>query len=146
MRLSFFKLFLQVSKSKDKTISQRPSSSGVSPAPPVLYGPIFGCSCCHGLHFLSSVVELETVEALRSREARARFLDLPYVARNAALFRQLDKYWLCRRCRENVAKNSMPPLSAKNMLGATWALVPRRLRRLSQLELEMVSLDRVSVY
>ena len=137
---------MQVSKSKDKTSSQRPPSCEDRPAPPVQYGPIFGCICCHGLQFLSSVVELETVGALRSREARARFLDLPYVARNPALFRQLDKYWICLRCRDNVAKDSLPPMSAKNMLGATWSLVPPRLRRLSQPELEMVSLPRVSLY
>ena len=93
---------------------------------------------------MSSVVELETVETLRTRATRARFLDLPYVARNPALFRQLDKYWLCRTCKDSVAKGLMPPLAARNMLGATWAEVPPRLRKLSQAEMEMVSLVRVS--
>ena len=135
----------RVRREKRQAISQTsPVTCGDRPSPPIHYGPIFGCVCCHGLQFLSSVVDLETVQTLRSRETRAVFIDLLYVARNPSLFVQLDKHWICRRCKDVVAQGSMPPMAARNMLGATWVEVPRRLRTLSQPEREMVSLTRVS--
>ena len=145
MCFTFSKLFLQVSKSKAKASSQRlpVASCGLQP-PPVLYGPVFPCICCHGLHFLPSVVELACAEGLRSGEARERFLDLPFVSRNPALFIQLDRYWVCRSCKEEVTRGSMPPLAARNMLGATWSHLPPYMRRLSQPELAMSALTRVS--
>ena len=143
--MCFSKLFLQVSKSKDKTSSQRlPVASCGLRAPPVLYGPVFPCISCHGLHFLPSVVELASIEGLMSAEARQRFLDLQYLERNPALFLQLDRHWVCRRCREEVTRGSMPPLAARNMLGATWSHLPPYMRRLSQPELAMSALTRVS--
>ena len=96
--------------------------------------------------FLHSVVELTKVESLRSEEARARYLDIVYVARNPALFLQLDRLWLCRMCKKSVDLDSMPPMAARNMLGATWSMLPPYMRGLSQPELSMVGLTRVSGY
>ena len=90
------------------------------------------------------MVELACVEGLRSGEAKNRFLDLQYVARNPAVFIQLDRYWVCKSCRDVVNRGSMPPMAAKNMLGDTWSSLPPYMRRLSQPELEMVGLTRVS--
>ena len=135
----------RVRREKRQAISQTPPvTCGDRHSPAIIYGPIFGCVCCHSLQFLSSVEDLETIQALRSREARATFIDLQYVARNPSLFLQLDKYWFCRRCKDVVDRGSMPPLAARNMLGASWVAVPQRLLRLSQPEREMVALTRVS--
>ena len=137
----------QVTKSKEQACSQRPlTTSGGLPAAPATYGPIFGCVSCHGLMFLPSVVEVAKAECLRSQEAKARYLDLEYVARNPALFLQLDRHWLCRKCKDSIDVGSMPPLAAKNMLGATWSHLPSWMRKLSQPELEMVHLTRVSIF
>ena len=138
---------LQRSKNKQQSVIQRPALTNAGlPADSPHYGPIFPCICCNGLQFLSSVVELGKVEALRSPEARDRFLDVQNVLANPALFLQLDRHWVCRRCQETMARNTMPPLAAKNGLPATWSLLPAYMRRLSLPELEMVHLGRVSRY
>ena len=123
--------------------SQRPDpTTGIQ----ACYGPVFPCVSCHTLNFLPAVMELSTVEALWPGEARDRFLDLQYVARNPNLFSQLDRNWICRKCQESVAKGDMPPLAAKNSLLETWSQLPRYLRTLSQPELSIGGLTRVRKY
>ena len=123
------------------TGSQRPAATtGIQ----ACYGPVFPCVSCHTLNFLPAVEELSRVEVLWPEEARDRFLDLEYAARNPSLFSQLDRNWICRKCLESVAKGDMPPLAAKNSLPETWSQVPRRLRTLSQAELSIGGLTRVS--
>ena len=128
-------------KNRQKAGSQRPAPT---PGLEATYGPIFPCVSCHTLNFLPGVVELSRVEVLRGGEARHRFLDMEYVDRNPTLFQQLDLYWVCRRCQESMAKGSMPPLAARNSLPETWSQLPRYLRSLTQPELEMGGLTRVS--
>ena len=120
------------------------TSSSVHHNIPVSYGPQFSCVCCHMHKFLWSVVELSEVQGLKTGEAKARFLDLPYLAAHPALFLQLDRNWCCHKCQKSLDRGIMPALAAKNGLGATWSSVPRQLRDLSQPELEMAGLSRVS--
>ena len=130
-------IFFQDTKRKEETRHQKPLE---------MYGPMFTCVSCHCHHFLTTVVELPNVEALRSEEARNRFLDVPYIASNPSLFVQLDQHWVCRRCREVLSSGNMPPLAAKNKLAATWAALPKYLRSLSPTEADMAGLTRVSRY
>ena len=83
------------------------------------------------------------MQGLRSEEARARFIELPYVEAHPALFLQLDRHWVCKQCQKEVDKEEMPPLAAKNGLAATWASLPRYMKSLTDTELQMVALTKV---
>lgn len=97
-------------------------------------------------HFLGSVVELDAVDGLGTQEARAQFLDLPFLNSHASLFLQLDRRWCCLNCRKELNSGRLPKLAARNGLAITWAALHPSLRNLSQTELEVLSLARVSFF
>ena len=93
------------------------------------YGPIFPCVCCNQLKWQSSVVSLEKDELLLLPSS---CIDVEHVNVNAHLFTKLDKFYLCKSCKEDLFNGQQPKLSTKNRLLCPWKDVPSELLRLNE--------------
>ena len=90
----------------------------------VMGGPLFGCAICCQHFYQSAMVRLEQVA------------DMPCLKDNGLLnmyfthhlmahqLRQLDSFWCCRFCKEDMAKGSVPSLAQENGLSPTWLQLP----------------------
>ena len=107
------------------------------------YGPQFPCMVCHGVCFLSNVVEARGVRGLQTEEGQERFLEKSFILKNIEMFTALDSEWICVTCRKGVDNGSLPQMAAKNGLSNTWAVLPSSLLDLKGVEHEMFSLNQI---
>ena len=107
------------------------------------YGPQFPCMVCHGVCFLSNVVEARGVRGLQTEEGQERFLEKSFILKNIEMFTALDSEWICVTCRKGVDDGSLPQMAAKNGLSNTWAVLPASLLNLKGVEHEMFSLNQI---
>ena len=59
-------------------------------------------------------------------------IDVEHVNVNAHLFTKLDKFYLCKSCKEDLFNGQQPKLSTKNRLLCPWKDVPSELLRLNE--------------
>ena len=107
------------------------------------YGPIFPCVSCHQLKWKTNVsaVDMSTLSP--------DFVDKHYVSlKHRKLFRKLDKYHMCRTCKDSIFQSTRPKMCTRNSLGCPWEDVPPRLLTMNEVivdphDVHMWSLDSV---
>ena len=86
------------------------------------YGPIFSCSICFQHFFKTGVVRLSQLSHL---EDLNNMVNLHYTKFTMPhQFKQLDSQWICKDCKDEVAKGRTPCMAGENGLAPTWLPLP----------------------